>query len=239
MRRRFEANYSLWPLQARPRPKTPLKVAAQCFALGFVCAIAVYIAFDSVSPASKQGPSSFVEHSSLVLGPTVASAPKQSETENGGSYTEPRAAKTTFPKGTKPTPPSATIDGRGGDGVAEEASIAGTATSGTASSVIRDETTPNAPAQEASPDKTTSAVAAEPPAKPHKKIARENRRDRRVTPKISEQRVQSASRRATTSEARGTDPLRPSISAGTIFPILSCLWRELVLSERLLRMLGG
>jgi hypothetical protein len=176
MRRRFEANYSLWPPQARPRPKTPLKVAAQCFALGFVCAIAVYIGFDSVSPASKQGPSSFVEHSSLVLGPTVASAPKQSETENGGSYTEPRAAKTTFPiKGTKPTPPSATIDGRGGDGVAEEASIAGTATSGTASSVIRDETTPNAPAQEASPDKATPAVAAEPPAKPHKKIARENR----------------------------------------------------------------
>ena len=188
MRRRFEANYSLWPPQARPRPKTPLKVAAQCFALGFVCAIAVYIGFDSVSPASKQGPSSFVEHSSLVLGPTVAplvhgptvaSPPKQSETENGGSYTEPRAAKTTFPiKGTKPTPPSATIDGRGGDGVAEEASIAGTATSGTASSIIRDETTPNAPAQEASPDKATPAVAAEPPAKPHKKIARENRKAR-------------------------------------------------------------
>jgi len=207
MRRRFEANYSLWPPQARPRPKTPLKVAAQCFALGFVCAIAVYIGLDSLSPASKQGPvaSSFVEHSSLVVGPTVASAPKQSETENGGIYTEPRAANTTFPiEGAKPTPPNGTTDGRGGDGVAGEASIAGAAASGTASSVMRDETTPNASPQEASPDKATPAEVANPPAKSRKKIAREKRERRSASAerfRTKSDKVRHAERRRLKREA--------------------------------------
>ena len=55
MFKRYRANYSLWPEQARPR-RRPLRFAIGSFALGVVCATAYGVVFGFSGPVAGQVP---------------------------------------------------------------------------------------------------------------------------------------------------------------------------------------
>lgn len=174
----YSPNYSLWPERARPgRRGIPLTLAAGSFAIGFVCATALYTIFTAfLGPADvPQAPAQRGVQDSPIIAPEVtparSPAPVPPEKINHASRTPARPARVTLPIiGSQAALPSAT-DGRGGgDGeIAGGASATDVAASaGSSPDLMREEGDPalQPRAQEASSDGNEPGPATEPSAKP-------------------------------------------------------------------------
>ena len=113
--KRYSPNYSLWPERARPgRRGIPLTLAAGGFAIGFVCATALYTVFTSfLGPAAVQQPPAQRDvQDSPSIAPEVAPGPAavqqppaQRDVHDGPSITPPEVAPAPKPV---PAPPENT-----------------------------------------------------------------------------------------------------------------------------------
>jgi hypothetical protein len=173
MYKRIPSNYSLWPQQARPRRSKRLTLAGGGIAIGVGCAITAYfviaafsVLYDFVGPATVQEPASQrVAENILTVMPAVA---EPVEPVNRRSRTRARAAKVTLPViGSQAALPSAGTDGRGGEGLADVASVAPWASSS--------EPALQPPAEAAIVEQANLATASERPINPRKKIVRKKR----------------------------------------------------------------
>ena len=167
---------TLWPEQAPRRRGPPLTPAAGGFAVGVVCAIASFS--DFIRPATVQEPAAQRVGGPVPMpAPTVTPAvtPAPAQLENRGRRTRAPAAKVTLPIiGSRPAPPSAATDGRGSDGLVDEARVAGL-TASSPPSLIREEGEPPQPVHEAGANEAKPAAVTERPLKPHKRIVRKQR----------------------------------------------------------------
>jgi hypothetical protein len=185
--KRYRANYSLWPEQARPRRGRPLRFAIGSFALGVVCAAAYGVVFGFSGPVAagqKSVARNVVERGPVYasVAPPVTPAPAQIETENRSRPRTP-AAKTRLPIiGSQPVLITGT-DGYGGDnsdklvGEAPAADVA--ASSGNPSTAKREESefAREIPLPEARPEQAATTGAAERGAKPGKTPVQEKREE--------------------------------------------------------------
>ena len=183
MFKRYRANYSLWPEQARPR-RRPLRFAIGSFALGVVCATAYGVVFGFSGPVAGQvAAQSAVERGPVYasVAPPVMSAPAQTDSENRDRPRAP-AAKTKLPIiGSQTAVLITGNDGSGGEKMAGEARAADmAASSGNPSTAKRDESelAREIPLPEARPAQAPPAGAAERAAKPRRLSSRRSARSR-------------------------------------------------------------
>ncbi len=212
MFKRYRANYSLWPEQARPR-RRPLRFAIGSFALGVVCATAYGVVFGFSGPVAGQVPAaqSAVERGPVYasVAPPVMPAPAQLDGENRDRPRAP-AAKTKLPIiGSQTAVLITGNDGSSGEKLAGEAPAADVAaSSGNPSTAKRDESelAREIPLPEARPEQAPPAGATERAAKPRKTLVQEKREEpasaaREVSEPVREAPVQAAKSENTESAA--------------------------------------
>jgi hypothetical protein len=207
--KRYRANYSLWPEQARPR-RRPLRFAIGSFALGVVCATAYGVVFGFSGPVAGQ----VAAQSAVERGPVYASVappvmPAQLDGENRDRPRAP-AAKTKLPIiGSQTAVLITGNDGSSGEKLAGEAPAADVAaSSGNPSTAKRDEgeLAREIPLPEARPEQAPPAGATERAAKPAKTRVQEKREEpasaaREVSEPVREAPVQEAKSENTESAA--------------------------------------
>jgi hypothetical protein len=212
--KRYRANYSLWPEQARPRRGRPLRFAIGSFALGVVCAAAYGVVFGFSGPVAAGQESavrSVVEHGPVYasVAPPMMPAPVQIETEYRSRPRAP-AAKTRLPIiGTQPVLITGT-DGYGGDNsdklAGEAPAVDVAASSGNSSTAKREESefAREIPLPEARPEQAATAEPAERLAKPGKTLVQEKREE----PASAAREVSEPAREAPVQEAKSenTEP---------------------------------
>jgi len=140
MSKRLSANYSLWPVQARPRRAIPLTFGVGGFAIGIVCAVAAHnVVTDFLRPISIEEPVSIQE---LAQESAVAHVPTNTGATDPVTAAKPvepvsrtrssrSVAKVTLPTiGTRAITPSpdtderGDTDGRGGDVLRRDTPVA-------------------------------------------------------------------------------------------------------------------
>ena len=189
MYKHMPSNYSLWPQPARPRRRKRLTLVGTGFAIGVGCAITAYcvmaafsILYDSVGPATVPEPAAERVENVLTVAPAVESAatPGPELVEPVSRPARARAAKVTLPIiGSKSALPSAGTDGRGGEGLADGASVATWRSGGSDNVSVEGERVLQPLAEEASVEQTKPATASERPITPRKKYtARRQKRER-------------------------------------------------------------
>ncbi|MGA8156667.1 MAG: hypothetical protein WB822_10770 [Rhodoplanes sp.] len=204
MFKRYRANYSLWPEQARPRRGRPLRVAIGSFALGVVCAAAYGVVFGFSGPVAagqESATRSVIEHGPVYasVAPPVTPAPARIETEYRSRPRAP-AAKTRLPIiGSQPVLITGD-DGSGGDKLAGEAPAADVAaSSGNPSTAKGDESAfaREVPLPEARPEQAPTAGVTERRAKSRKTIVEKKReRPAKYAARKNRQKREEPARRA-------------------------------------------
>lgn len=224
MYKRYRANYSLWPEQARPRRGRPLRFAIGSFALTVVCAAAYGVVFGFSGPVAagqEKVARSVVERGPVYasVAPPVTPAPAQIETE---SRSRPRApaAKTRLPIiGSQPVLITG-HDDSGGDKLAGEApAVDVAASSGNPSMAKRNESefAREVPLPDARPEQAPTAEVAERPAKPRKTLAEEKREEPRIVARDDSEPARKApAKQARSEETKSTATERPAKSRKTI-----------------------
>lgn len=119
MFKRSNANYSLWPEQARPRRGMPFALAAGGFAVGIVCAIAVvnvasqYIRPMAMEPEPVQNAEA-VAPIPVYSGSSSLVAGKPASEDQSAAHNRPRTvAKVALPTIGRAVPVASETDGRG------------------------------------------------------------------------------------------------------------------------------
>jgi hypothetical protein len=216
--KRYRANYSLWPEQARPRRGRPLRFAIGSFALGVVCAAAYGVVFGFSGPVAAG--QELVARNIVERGPVYASvappvtpAPARIETEYRSRPRTP-AAKTRLPIiGSQTAVLITGDDGSGGDKLAGEAPAADVAaSSGNPSTAKRDESefAREVPLPETRPEQAATAVVTERLAKSRKTLVQEKREDPAIVAREESEPVREAPAQEAKSEkpepAAATEP---------------------------------
>jgi hypothetical protein len=223
--KRYRANYSLWPEQARPRRGRSLGFAIGSFALGAICAAAYGVVFGFSAPVAAGQPSTarkVAERGPVYasVAPPVTPAPAQIEAEYRSRPRAP-AARTSLPIiGSQPVLITGT-DGSGGDsadklaGEAPAANVA--ASSGNSSSAKHDEIefAREVPLPEARPEQAPTAGLTEPPAKSRKALVQEKREEPAIVARDDSASVSEATAQEAKSEPAPKAPAKEARSEAT------------------------
>lgn len=242
MFKRYRANYSLWPEQARPRRGRSLGFAIGSFALGAICAAAYGVVFGFSAPVAagqQSAARSVVERGPVYasVAPPVTPAPAQIETEYRSRARAP-AAKARLPIiGSQSAVLITGTDGFGGGDSAEK--LAGeapaadvAASSGNSSSAKHDEIefAREVPLPEARPEQAPTAGLTEPPVKSRKTLVQEKREEPAIVARDdsepagktaaqeakSEPAPKAPAKEARSEETKSTATERPAKSRKTI-----------------------
>lgn len=213
MYKRYRANYSLWPEQARPRRGRSLGFAIGSFALGAICAAAYGVVFGFSGPVAagqEKVARSVVERGPVYasIAPPAPPAPARIETEYRSRARAPEAKVRLPIIGSQPVLITGT-DGYGGgdaaDKLAGEAPAADVAaTSRNPSTAKRDESevAREIPLPDARPEQAPTAEVAERPAKPRKTLVQEKREEPVVARDDSEPAREAAAQKVKSEPAR-------------------------------------